>query len=130
MDAERRLALAASGLFALNLTFVPGLAFLALAWLWMTRRARAGPVARQHLDQAMRASLFAGALLGSTAVIVLVAGVRNPWSWVAAILYFTCVHSTLVLLGILAVVRANAGQPWRFPIIGGRESDRGNRARG
>ena len=38
--------------------------------------------------------------------------------WVVAILYFTCIHSTLVLLGAIGLARALSGRTFRFPLIG------------
>ena len=34
------------------------------------------------------------------------------------ILYFTCIHSTLILLGMIALIKAMNGQIWRYPLIG------------
>jgi hypothetical protein len=34
------------------------------------------------------------------------------------ILYFTFCHSTLVLLGIVGLAKAMAGQCWQFPLVG------------
>jgi hypothetical protein len=35
-------------------------------------------------------------------------------------MYFTCIHSTLVLLGAFGLAKALAGQAWRYPLIGPR----------
>jgi hypothetical protein len=37
---------------------------------------------------------------------------------VLVILYFTCVHSLLVLLGMFGLARALAGKTFRYPLIG------------
>jgi uncharacterized Tic20 family protein len=34
------------------------------------------------------------------------------------VLYFTFIHSTLILLGILGLVKALAGQHYRYPLLG------------
>jgi uncharacterized Tic20 family protein len=39
-------------------------------------------------------------------------------AWLLVILYFTVCHSTLVLLGMLGLVKAMAGQCFRFPLVG------------
>jgi uncharacterized membrane protein len=39
---------------------------------------------------------------------------------VVLVLYFTAIHSTLILLGMYALIKAMAGQRWRFPLIGPR----------
>ncbi|MFO1435085.1 MAG: hypothetical protein U1F34_01430 [Gammaproteobacteria bacterium] len=116
---SRTLAITAATLFLANLMLAPGFAFLALLWLWRTTRNGAAPVARQHLDQAVRASIVGGCLLMITALIAVFGGLHSAWTWVAVILYFTCVHSTLILLGVIALVQAINDKPWRYPLIGG-----------
>jgi hypothetical protein len=37
---------------------------------------------------------------------------------VLVIMYFTCIHSTLVMFGAYALAKALAGQIWRYPLIG------------
>ena len=115
------LAVAAESLYLANLLLAPGLAFAAIAWLWATRRADAPPLARCHLDQAFFVSLWGGVLLAvCSAAFVLLGGLHWKWTWVLVILYFTCVHSALVLFGILGLARAMAGQPYVYPLIGPR----------
>ncbi|HNH36799.1 MAG TPA: hypothetical protein PK375_12830 [Rhodocyclaceae bacterium] len=117
----QNLAVAAESLYLANLLLAPGLAFAAIAWLWATRRADAPPLARCHLDQAFFVSLWGGVLLAvCSAAFVLLGGLHWKWTWVLVILYFTCVHSALVLFGILGLARAMAGQPYVYPLIGPR----------
>ena len=117
----QNLAVAAESLYLANLLLAPGLAFAAIAWLWATRRADASPLARCHLDQAFFVSLWGGVLLAvCSAAFVLLGGLHWKWTWVLVILYFTCVHSALVLFGILGLARAMAGQPYVYPLIGPR----------
>ncbi len=115
------LAVLAEALFLINLLLLPGIAFLILAGLWMRFRHEAPALARQHLRQATVVSLWGGVLIvlfgGS---ILLAGGLDWEWTWVALILYFTCIHSTLVLFGMYALIKAMSGQVWRFPIIGPR----------
>jgi len=113
------LAVAAEALFLINLLLLPGIAFLILAGLWLHFRNDAPALARQHLKQATLVSLWGGLLIASFAATILYAGGLNwEWTWVALILYFTCIHSTLVLLGMYALIKALSGQVWRFPLIG------------
>ena len=113
------LALAAEALFLLNLLALPGLAFAILAGLWLRFRQDAPPLARQHLRQAFVVSLWGGVLIVvCSAGILLAGGLHEQWTWVVLILYFTCIHSTLILLGMVALVKAMGGQAWRFPVIG------------
>ena len=113
------LAIAAEALFLLNLLALPGLAFAILAGLWFRFRHDAPPLARQHLRQAFVVSLWGGVLIvACSAGILLAGGLQEQWTWVVLILYFTCIHSTLILLGMVALVKAMGGQAWRFPVIG------------
>jgi uncharacterized Tic20 family protein len=115
------LAVLAEALFLINLLLLPGLAFLALAGLWLHFRHSAPALARQHLKQATLVSLWGGLLIvGFAAAILLAGGLDWEWTWVALILYFTCIHSTLVLFGMYALIKAMNGQVWRFPLIGPR----------
>jgi len=115
------LAVLAESLFLINLMLLPGIAFAILAGLWLKHRDSAPPLARQHLRQATLVSLWGGALiiiLGG--VILLAGGLDAGWTWVVLVLYFTAIHSTLILLGMYALIKAMAGQRWRFPLIGPR----------
>ena len=113
------LAVTAEALFLLNLLAFPGLAFAILAGLWLKYRHTAPTLACQHLKQATYVSFWGGLLIGSISLgILLAGGLHSEWTWVALILYFTCIHSTLVLLGMVALIKAMNGQIWRFPLIG------------
>ena len=113
------LAVTAAALFLLNLLALPGLAFLILAGLWLKVGPGAPPLARQHLKQATYVSFWGGLLIvGLSAAILLAGGLQSAWTWVVLILYFTCIHSTLILLGMIALIKAMNGQIWRYPLIG------------
>ena len=121
-ERERRLAVVAEALYLANLLIAPGLAFVALLWLWRRENvagAQGNSLVVGHLRQTVAASLWAGALLGGlSAAILLIGGFGSMWSWLAVILYFTFFHSTLVLFGMFGLSRALAGQAFRFPLIG------------
>lgn len=113
------LAVLAEALFLLNLLALPGLAFVILGGLWLKFRDSAPPLACQHLKQACYVSFWGGLLIASmSAVILLGGGLHSPWTWVTLILYVTCIHATLVLFGMYALIRAMNGQTWRYPLIG------------
>lgn len=115
------LAVAAEALYLINLMLAPGFAFLILVWLWQTRRKDAPPLARCHLDQTYFVSLWGGMLIvGATAVLFLTFGWDWEWTWVIVVIYFTCVHSTLILLGVVGLAKAMAGKPYIYPLIGPR----------
>ena len=114
------LAIVAEALFLANLLILPIVGFAALWWLWRTR-SEAPPLARCHLRQTFFVSLWGGALIAAFSVaFVAVGGLDWAWTWVLVILYFTCVHSALVVCGMLGLARAMAGKPFRYPLLGPR----------
>ena len=116
---QQGLATAAEVLYLVNLLLLPGLAFLALLWLWYRRRHDAAPLAVAHLSQTVSASLWAGVLLIIVnGLILLLGGYTGIYTWMALILYFTTAHATLVLFGVIGLSKAMAGQCWRYPLIG------------
>lgn len=113
------LAVAAEALFLINLMLAPFLGFLVLAALWWRRRDSAPPLARCHLDQTFYVSLAGGVLLvAACLLIVLAGGLDWAWTWVMVVLYFTLIHSTLILLGMLGLARALSGREYVYPVIG------------
>ncbi len=119
--AGRNLAVTAEGLFLANLLLLPGLAFLALLWLHFRHAGDAPPLARCHLRQTVSASLWGGLLLVVVNLtIVLMGGYTAAYTWVVVILYFTMVHSSFILLGVLGLARAMAGRAYRYPLVGCR----------
>ena len=121
--AGQNLAVLAEALFLTNLLLAPGIAFAVLLWLWLRHKDSAPLLARQHLKQTTFVSLWGGLLLVTlTTLLILVGGLAWEYTWVIVILYFTCIHSTLVLFGVFALTKAMAGQPWRYPLIGPRDA--------
>lgn len=114
------LAVAAEALYLANLLLLPGIAFLALLALYLKhRRLDTPPLANCHLQQTLRASLWAGSLLILVSALVLIlGGFGSTATWVVLILYVTCCHSSLVLLGIIGLAKALAGKPYVYPLIG------------
>lgn len=114
------LAVVAESLFLTNLMLAPGLAFLAIVWLWLKHRD-APALARCHLDQTFFVSLWGGTLLVvACAAILMLGGLDWQWTWVAVIIYFTCIHSTLIVFGVVGLSKALAGKPYVYPLIGPR----------
>ncbi len=113
------LAVSAEALYLANLLVVPGIGFLILAYLRFRSPVDGRPLAAAHLAQAFVASLWGGGLLVLVnLLIVLLGGYHSTHTWVLLILYFTVCHSTLVLLGVVGLAKAMAGQCWRYPLIG------------
>ena len=112
------LAVTAEGLYLANLLLLPGLAFAVLGLLFL-RRQGAPALAAAHLAQTFSASLWAGVLLVLVNVLILLlGGYEGAHTWALLITYFTICHSGLVVLGILGLAKALAGQCWRFPLVG------------
>lgn len=115
----QNLAVLAEALYLANLLLVPGIAFVILLWLWLRNKDSAPPLARQHLKQTTFVSLYGGTLIVAlSALFLAIGGLHWEWTWVVVIMYFTCVHSTLVMFGMFGLAKALAGQVWRFPLIG------------
>ena len=115
----RDLAIIAESLYLANLLLVPGICFAILFWLWLKHKDTASPLARQHLKQTTFVSLYGGLMIFTLSAIVIgLGGLVWEWTWVMDIMYFTCIHSTLVMFGMFALAKAMAGQPWRYPLIG------------
>lgn len=119
-DRGQGLAVTAESLYLANLLLVPGIAFLALLFLYFRYRS-APSLARAHLQQTVAASVWAGLLLiAVNGIILWTGGYDQPHTWLVLLLYFVCCHAALVMLGILGLARALAGQPYRYPLIGPR----------
>ena len=121
----QQLAVAAEVLYLVNLMLAPGLGFVLIAWLWITRRASAPSLALNHLRQAFWVSLWGGILIVSVcAGFILAFGLDSPWTWTYLIIYFTCVHSTLIVFGVVGLTRAMAGKTYIYPLIGVKDGSR------
>ena len=113
------LAVTAEALYIANLLLLPGLAFIALLVVYVRNIRSAPALAVCHLRQTVSASLWAGALLlVANIIIVLLGGYRRPNTWMVGINYFTTCHATLVLLGVMGLAKAMAGQCFRYPLVG------------
>ncbi len=120
-SSPRTHAVQAEALYLLNLLIAPGLAFLLLLGLAYQQRASTNPLTRCHVRQTVRVSLQAGILLAVVpALIALVGDLDDPVTWTILVLYFVCCHAALVLLGVLGLSRAIAGQTFVYPLLGSR----------
>lgn len=118
-EFDQVLAVTAESLFLANLLLLPGIAFLILVWLRWYYRDQADRLAHCHIEQTFFVSLWGGGLLlACSALFIALGGLHWQWTWVVVILYFTCVHSTLVLLGVFGLSRAIAGREFVYPLIG------------
>lgn len=116
---DQRLAVIAESLFLINLLLLPGIGFLGLAYLFFKHRNDTSTLALCHLHQTFMASLFGGVLLVMVNLWILwLGGFHSSTTWLILILYFTIVHSSLVMLGIVGLSRAMGGRTFHFPLIG------------
>ncbi|WP_018151829.1 hypothetical protein [Leeia oryzae] len=95
--------------YLLNLLILPGLPVLMIGWLYFLRPAE--PVAKAYLKQFWYWSITGGVLLLMTCVLVwwqIRAGNATAWVWL--VVYLLCVHTTLVLMGMLSLARILAGR--------------------
>ncbi len=116
---DNKLAVVAESLYLCNLLLLPGIAFIVLLLLYRQQRNVAPPLALCHLRQSIAASIWAGVLLLPFTVLTLaVGGYDSIGAWTVALIYFTTCHATLVLLGVVGLSKAMAGQSWRYPFIG------------
>jgi hypothetical protein len=113
-------AVLAESLYLANLLVLPGIAFLALGWLFFRCDRNTPELAQAHIHQAFSASLWAGILLVLVNLVIILFGYQGMHTWVIVILYFTFIHSTLVIFGMVGLAKAMSGQCWRMPLIGGR----------
>ena len=118
-DDGQAIAVTAEALFLTNLLLLPGLAFIALAVLWFTYRGDARALVSAHVSQTFAASVWAGFLIIiANGLILLLGGYQGVAVWVMVIIYFTLVHSMLVVFGAFGLSKAMAGQCWRYPFVG------------
>jgi hypothetical protein len=119
VPAGQTLAITAEALYLINLMLLPVLGFLVLSVVYFKYRHHVPPLAAVHLQQTFTASLWAGFLLVIVnSLIILTGGYHSSAVWVIVILYFTVVHSSLILLGMLGLAKAMAGENFHYPLVG------------
>ncbi len=115
----QRLAITAEALYLLNLLLLPAVGFAFLFWIYLRHYSDAPALARNHLAQTVRATMWAALLLIWVPILILAAGNwATPAAWTLALLHFITVHTSLVLLGVIGLAKALAGKAYRFPLVG------------
>lgn len=118
-DRDRSLAITAETLFLLNLLLLPGVAFALLLGTYVLFGGSASALARNHLAQTVGVSLVGGALIVCVIGLILaLGGFDSGYTWMVVVLYFTFIHSSLILMGVMGLVKAMAGQRFRYPLVG------------
>ncbi|SCZ58159.1 hypothetical protein [Thiohalomonas denitrificans] len=115
----QRLAIIAEALYLVNLLLLPAVGCIILFWVYLRTYSDASPLARSHLAQTVRATMWAALLLIWVTILILAAGNwATPAAWTVALLHFLTVHTFLVLLGVIGLAKAMAGKSYRFPLVG------------
>lgn len=115
----QRLAIWAETWYLLNMLPLPVIGFGVLLWLYFRHRDQAPPLAHNHLQQTVTATLWAAALLfGINVLIILLGGYQTTHTWIIVFLYFITCHSAFILLGVIGLVKALAGESYRYPLVG------------
>ena len=92
---------------------------LLLAYVFIKYRRGQSELAKSHLTQTFYTSLIGAALIVIIiSMLLFFGGFSSAYIWMWIILYFTLVHSTLVVFGALGLAKAMSSQPWQYPIIG------------
>jgi len=51
-------------------------------------------------------------------MILMPGSLDSGYTWMAVIVYFTCIHSSLILTGASGLVQALNGQHFSYPLVG------------
>jgi len=92
----------------LNLTFLPGIAFI---WLMLAiNKMPSTSIGYYHAKLGIKINLIAFVALGVVSMLmVILGGFDSAWTWVYVITYFTFVHTTFIVLAVWALTRAWSG---------------------
>ncbi len=93
----------------LNLTFLPGLAFIYL--LFKFCKSEDNTIDHYHATLGVKLNVIAGlTLFLVSGLMIIFGGFDSPWTWVYVITYFTFVHTVFILISVWVIVRAWSGQ--------------------
>ena len=106
-------------LFLTNITILPIISFVILIFLYQKISITNNVLAIQHYRQSFLANIVAGLLLVIVSALILLFGqFDSVYTWMWLILYFTCIHSVLILFGVFALIKASNKQAYIYPIFG------------
>jgi uncharacterized Tic20 family protein len=118
-QTNRKAAVFAHLLFLMNITFLPIVSFIWLLVIYQKNKATADVEVLAHYHQSIVANIVSGVLLVIISGLILVIGdLQSAYTWMWLILYFTCIHSVLILLAVFAMMKANNGKPYSYPVFG------------
>jgi hypothetical protein len=111
-------AIKAEFLYLLNLSFLPVIAFLILLRMYTQLGNDTPALARSHIKQTINASIWAGLLMiAINGLIIFFSGVNDIWTWMYVIIYFTSIHSALIIFGVIGISKAQGGRFYAYPYI-------------
>ena len=92
----------------LNLTFLPGIAFI---WLILAiNKMPTTSIGYYHAKLGIKLNLLAFiALAVVSGFMVILGGFDSAWTWVYVITYFTFVHTIFIVLAVWSLTRAWSG---------------------
>jgi uncharacterized Tic20 family protein len=106
-------------LYLTNITFLPIISFFLQVFMYRKIRSSKNDFLIGHFRQSILASIIAGVLLICVSgLIVLFGNFESIYTWMWLILYVTCIHSLLILFGVFALVKAQAGDNYIYPLFG------------
>jgi uncharacterized Tic20 family protein len=114
-------AILIESLYVANLLILPGLAFMALLYLFMTKHDKLPVLAKSHLEQTISACVWIAVmfLIASTTIMIMrFSGVEDVTLWMIVVILFTMLHASMVLLGIVGLSKALSGKCYRYPVFG------------
>jgi len=92
----------------LNLTILPGFAFIALLLIY--NKTKPDTIDHYHALLGLKINIIAAAvLLIVSAIMIVLGGFSSPWTWVYVISYFTIVHTAFIVFALWALVRSWSG---------------------
>lgn len=104
--------------YLLNISFLPVIGFLIILIMKSKVTEATHSLSRSHITQSINASIWAGILmLGINGLILSISGIDSIWTWMYVIIYFTCIHSVLIIFGVIAISRAQGGRYYRYPYM-------------
>lgn len=107
---QSSLAIAAQALYLLNLLALPGLAFLILIGLFLSRKRAPDQLGNCHLYQAVLLSGWGLALLVGGGLPLWLLLHDSPAGITMTLLYIIVIHTGFVLLGIIGLAKAISSQ--------------------
>ncbi len=104
-------------LFLLNLTFLPGIAFLLFLLQYFLSKNQDAIIQRQYKQTFVAQLISLVIMIGISLFIISVGNWHSPYTWMTLIMYFLCIHSFFILLALFAWSKTHNGVDYRYPLI-------------